>query len=653
MIPELGNFALIMALCLALVQGIVPLTGAAQNNSRMMAIAVPAARLQFACLALSFLCLTWAFIQKDFSVTYVANNSNSLLPLQYRISAVWGAHEGSFLLWVLILAGWSTAVSIFKKSLPLVLSSRVLAVLGIISVGFLLFLLITSNPFTRLLPAAAEGHDLNPLLQDPGLIFHPPMLYMGYVGLSVPFAFAIAALLQGRIDATWTRWSRPWTLVAWIFLTLGITLGSWWAYYELGWGGWWFWDPVENASFMPWLVATALLHSLAVTEQRNTFKAWTLLLSIFGFSLSLLGTFLVRSGVLVSVHAFATDPARGVFILIYLAIVIGSALTLYAWRASSVASLGRFSGLSRETLLLINNVLLLVACATILIGTLYPLFMDALQMGKISVGPPYFNKVFAPLMLLLVFVLGFGPMTRWRKDSFEKLFQRLLKTALISTLLGLAFILLVFGPASIAVTLAVILAIWVIGSSLTTLKNRLGKDNRVQHLRQLPVAYLGMLIAHIGVGVFVIGVTLVSAYEQSETVRMGIGDSYTLANRRFELTDLGRIQGPNYTAERATIKIYRGEKLISTQHPEKRFYRSSSQPMTEAGIDASLFRDLYVSLGEALPDGAWAVRLNYKPFVRWIWLGPLLMALGGLLAALDRRYRNPVRQTSSAQKATL
>ncbi|MBN1378671.1 MAG: heme lyase CcmF/NrfE family subunit [Gammaproteobacteria bacterium] len=639
MIPEFGNFALVMALGIALVQSIVPLVGAVQNNSRMMAVAVPAARLQFVCVAISFLCLTISFIQNDFSVLYVAKNSNSLLPLHYRISAVWGSHEGSLLLWALILSGWTIAVSIFKKSLPLTLSSRVLAILGIISVGFLLFLLLTSNPFLRLFPAAAEGNDLNPLLQDPGLIFHPPILYMGYVGLAVPFAFAIAALLQGRIDASWTRWSRPWALVAWIFLTLGIALGSWWAYYELGWGGWWFWDPVENASFMPWLVTTALLHSLAVTEQRNTFKAWTLLLSIFGFSLSLLGTFLVRSGVLVSVHAFATDPARGVFILIFLAFVIGSALFLYAWRASAIISLGRFSALSRETLLLINNVLLLVACATILVGTLYPLFMDAMQLGKISVGPPYFDKVFAPLMLLLVFVLGFGPMTHWRKDTFKNLINRLLKSALISALLGMAFVLLIFGPAPLLTTLAVVLGVWVIASSLATFKNHLGKDKPLDRLRLLPLAYFGMLVAHIGVGVFIIGVTLVSTYEQSETVRLAVGESYTLANRRFELADLTSVQGPNYNAEQATIKIFRGDHLVSTQFPEKRFYHSSSQPMTEAGIDAGLFRDFYISLGEPQQGNAWTMRLNYKPFVRWIWLGALLMAFGGLLAVLDRRYR--------------
>ena len=645
MIPELGNFALILALCLALVQSIVPLVGFAKHSERLMAVAIPAARLQFACLVLSFLCLGWAFVARDFSVAYVANNSNSLLPLYYRISAVWGSHEGSLLLWALILGGWTTAVSIFRKNLPFGLASRVLAVMGIISIGFLLFLITTSSPFLRLLPAATEGHDLNPLLQDPGLIFHPPILYMGYVGMSVPFAFAIAALLEGKIDAVWTRWSRPWTLVAWMFLTLGITLGSWWSYYELGWGGWWFWDPVENASFMPWLAATALIHSLAVTEQRNTFKAWSLLLAIFAFSLSLLGTFLVRSGVLVSVHAFATDPARGIFILVFLAVVIGSALLLFAWRANSIISLGRFSALSRETLLLINNVLLFAASVTILFGTLYPLFLDALQLGKISVGPPYFDKVFVPLMLPLLLLLGFGPMTRWRQDTFSRVFQQLVKTMLLSALLGLAFILLMFGPASVPVTAGVVLAVWVIMSSLAALKNRILRSGHFVSIKKLPPAFIGMLIAHTGVGIFVIGVTLASAYEQSETVRLAAGESYTLANRRFELNQLQQIGGPNYQAEQATILVYRGDKLVATLHPEKRSYFSSGRPMTEAGIDGGPFRDLYVSLGEKLEGGAWSVMLHYKPFVRWIWFGPLLMALGGMLAALDRRYRKtPVRQ---------
>ncbi|HEX7028162.1 MAG TPA: heme lyase CcmF/NrfE family subunit [Gammaproteobacteria bacterium] len=649
MIPELGHFALILALCLAIVQGTLPLAGTALRNTSWMQIAVPAARWQFGCLALAFACLTYAFIDKDFSVLYVAQNSNSLLPVYYRISAVWGAHEGSLLLWVLILGGWTFAITHFSRSLPLAFTSRVLAVLGLVSVGFLLFMLLTSNPFERHFPAVERG-DLNPLLQDFGLIVHPPMLYMGYVGLAVPFAFAIAALLEGRIDAAWTRWTRPWTIVAWVFLTLGIALGSWWAYYELGWGGWWFWDPVENASFMPWLLGTALLHSLAVTEQRSTFKAWTILLAIFGFSLSLLGTFLVRSGVLVSVHAFATDPTRGVFILGFLSIVIGGALLLYAWRAGGVSSTGRFELVSREMLLLLNNVLLVVVCAAILLGTLYPLLMDALGAGKISVGPPYFNRVFIPLMVPLALILGFGPLVHWKKDSLPSLVRRMHKTALIGIVLGVAFVLLAVGPASLGVTLAVILACWVMAGTLQTLKSRLSPQDLGGSLRRLSRGFVGMLLAHFGVGIFIIGVTLVSAFEKTEDVRMAPGDHYMLGDYRFEFRELNTVNGPNYEAKQATFEIVRNERRIATLYPEKRFYRSSNQPMTEAGINPGLFRDLYVSLGEPLDtDGsdAWAVHLTYKPFVRWIWLGPLLMGLGGLLAASDRRYfrRQPVPGT--------
>ncbi len=644
MIPELGHFALILALCLALIQSIVPLVGAQLNKPAWMQIAAPATACQFGCLILSFICLTYAFINKDFSVLYVAQNSNSALPLEYRISAVWGAHEGSLLLWVLILAGWSYAVSCFSGSLPQTFASRVLAVLGLISVGFLLFTVLTSNPFERLIPAAADGRDLNPLLQDPGLIIHPPMLYMGYVGLAVPFAFAIAALLEGRIDAAWTRWTRPWTTVAWVFLTVGIMLGSWWAYYELGWGGWWFWDPVENASFMPWLMATALLHSLAVTEQRSTFKAWTLLLAIFGFSLSLLGTFLVRSGVLVSVHAFATDPERGVFILIFLTIVIGSALTLYAWRASTVTSSGRFALVSRETLLLINNVLLVVATATILLGTLYPLLLDALNLGKISVGPPYFNSVFIPLMLPLLFFLGFGPIARWKQDQPTSLLIRIYKTAILSILLGLSFILLAAGPASFTVTLSICLAFWVVFGTLASLKLRIQAKDPLKSLPRLPRGFYGMMIAHIGVAVFTIGVTLVSVYEQQADVRMAPGDTHELNNYLFQLDRVEEVPGPNYQAKRAIVSVYKENKLVTTLTPEKRFYPSQAQPMTEAGIHPSLFRDIYVSMGEPLDNGAWAMRLYHKPFIRWVWLGPLLMAVGGLLAASDKRYRLEVRQ---------
>ena len=640
MIPEIGHFALILALCVALVQGTLPLIGAQRGNLTWMAVAVPAARAQCLFLIVAFACLTHAFLARDFSVAYVAENANSLLPAIYRFSAVWGAHEGSLLLWALILGGWTIAVTFFSRSLPLAFSSRVVGVMGLVSVGFLLFLLATSNPFERLLPAPADGGDLNPLLQDPGLILHPPVLYMGYVGLSVPFAFAITALLDGRLDAAWTRWTRPWTLIAWVFLTLGITLGSWWAYYELGWGGWWFWDPVENASFMPWLVATALIHSLAVAEKRNAFKAWTVLLAIFGFSLSLLGTFLVRSGVLVSVHAFATDPARGVFILIFLGLVVGSALLLYAWRAGTVTQGGTFQLLSRETLLLSNNLLLVVACATILLGTLYPLLLDALNLGKISVGPPYFNAVFVPLMLPLVFLLGIGPLARWKKERLKIIGRRLRLAFLVSLLLGAAFVGLASMPRTLSVAVGLGLAVWVAYTTLQAFLARLRhRRDRWRALQNTRREFVGMTLAHIGVAIFIVGVTLTTTRGIEQDVRMAPGSSQTLAGYQFRFEGVSELMGPNYRAEQGEIRVLRDGKPVTTLYPQKRFYSVQPQPMTEAAIDPGLTRDLYVALGEPLADGAWSVRLYYKPFVRWIWLGPLLMALGGLVAASDRRYR--------------
>jgi cytochrome c-type biogenesis protein CcmF len=641
MIPELGHFALILAFCAAIVQSTVPLIGAHQNRGAWIALAVPAARLQFVFLLLSFACLAYAFADKDFSVLYVAQHSNSALPLVYRLSAVWGAHEGSLLLWALILGGWTLAVTFRMRSLPPAFAARVLAVLGLISVGFLMFMLFTSNPFTRLLPAAAEGNDLNPLLQDPGLIIHPPMLYMGYVGLSVPFAFAIAALLQGNIVSAWTRWTRPWTLVAWSFLTCGIALGSWWAYYELGWGGWWFWDPVENASFMPWLMSAALLHSLAVTEQRQAFQAWTLLLAIFAFSLSLLGTFLVRSGVLVSVHAFATDPARGVFILAFLGAIIGGALLLYAWRAVNVVSVGRFAAVSRETMLLFNNIFLVSACVIVLLGTIYPIIHDALGFGSLSVGRPYFDLMFSLPMLPLALLLGFGPVLRWKQDSLKSLLARTWRTIILALLLALAFIPLALGSATVGIALCIALAMWVIVASLANLKTRVrNKQNPLQALRAQPRAYFGMLLAHMGVGVFIIGVSVAIAYEEKEDVRLTVGEQYELEDYSYRFTAIENVRGANYRAQRATIDIYKGEQQVTRLFPEKRFYQSQeSQPMTEAGIDAGMFRDLYVSLGEEVDAQTWIMRLHYKPFIRWVWLGALLMALGGILAALDVRYR--------------
>ncbi len=650
MIPELGHFALIIALCLAIVQGVVPLVGAQRGVAEWMLVAVPAAKAQFVFVLIAFGCLMYAFIVRDFSVLYVATNSNSALPVAYRVAAVWGAHEGSLLLWALILAMWTFAVAALSGTLPLQFRARVVAVMGLVSIGFLLFMLTTSNPFARLLPAPMEGRDLNPLLQDPGLVIHPPLLYMGYVGLVVPFSFAIAALLEGRVDALWTRWSRPWTALAWVFLTSGIALGSWWAYYELGWGGWWFWDPVENASFMPWLVATALIHSLAVTEQRNAFKAWTVLLAIFAFSLSLLGTFLVRSGVLVSVHAFASDPERGLFILIFLVIVVGGALSLYAWRARQITDTGTFQLLSRETLLLCNNVLLVVSCASILLGTLYPLILDALQLGKISVGPPYFDRVFVPLMLPLAVLLGLGPFARWRKDSPAGLARRM-RLSLIGTvaLFGLAAVWL-GGKATLMTLVGILVAIWVAFSTVQLLVSRLVHKRRVlDGVRRLPRAVLGMALAHLGVAVFIVGVTLTTSQSVERDVRLAPGQKQTLAGYEFEFEGTANALGPNYTAERGTIVVNRDGRPIATLYPEKRHYPIQEQPMTEAAIAPGLTRDLYVALGEAVDGGsAWTLRLYVKPFIRWIWLGALMMALGGLIAATDRRYR--ILATASSAK---
>ncbi len=643
MIPEIGNFALIIALCLALVQTIVPLLGAQTHTSQWMAVAKPAARGQFLFIIIAYICLTYSFINSDFSVFYVASNSNTALPLQYKISAVWGAHEGSLLLWVLMLSGWTFAVTIFSRSLPNDMVARVLGVMGFVSVGFLLFMLLTSNPFERVFPAPLEGKDLNPLLQDPGLVIHPPMLYMGYVGFSVAFAFAIAALLGGKLDSVWARWSRPWATFAWVFLTIGITLGSWWAYHELGWGGWWFWDPVENASFMPWLVGTALIHSLAVTEKRSSFKSWTVLLAIFAFSLSLLGTFLVRSGVLVSVHAFATDPARGVYILIFLAIVIGGSLLLYALRAPHIKSIGQFDLFSRETALLLNNVLLLVAMVTILVGTLYPLFLDALNAGKISVGPPYFNAVFVPLMLPLLLFIGVGPFMRWKKTVMKEVFKKLIKIVVVGLLLGIALPFIVAGKTSILVSVGISLGGWSLASAIYYLfKNAFPKDssfNFFQRLKKIPRSTYGMSLAHFGIGIFVFGVTFVSAFQQEKEIPMQAGQKIEMSGYIFEFDGVKDVQGPNYSSKQAFVNVYKNDKLVATLLPEKRTYLVQQSPMTEAGIDTGFLRDVYVALGEQINDNAWGMRLYYKPFIQWIWMGAAFMALGGLLAALDRRYR--------------
>ena len=654
MSAEVGHFALWLALGVAAVLAVMPMLGAARQRADWMAIARPAAALQFAFVAFAFGCLVTAFVGNDFSVLYVAQNSNTSLPTHYRIAAVWGGHEGSMLLWLLMLTGWAFAVALFSQHLPQPVMARILSVMGMLSIGFLLFLLLTSNPFDRLPNPPADGRDLNPLLQDPGMVFHPPMLYMGYVGLSVAFSFSVAALIGGNLDGVWARWTRPWTTVAWIFLTIGIAMGSGWAYYELGWGGWWFWDPVENASFMPWLVATALIHSLAVTEKRGSFKSWTVLLAILAFSLSLLGTFLVRSGVLSSVHAFATDPRRGLFILGFLVFVIGSSLALYAWRAPSVGLGARFEWVSRETFLLMNNVLLMAACGAVLLGTLYPLLLDALGMGKISVGPPYFDTVFVPLMAPLVFLVGVGPLARWKAAALPALARRL-RAALLVSIVAAVLTAWLRGHLTFVSVLGLAMAFWVVAALATDLIERL-KPNGVMRTsvlhraRQIPRAMVGMMLAHLGIAVFIFGVTLVKSGEVERDVKMDVGDTTEVRGYTFTFRGVQPQQGPNYRAAVGTVEVTHDGKPITTLHPEKRIFPVSGSTMTEAAIDPGLTRDLYVSLGEPLAGSTWIVRVYVKPFVSWIWSGCLLMAFGGFLAATDRRYRSKVKQAAADAK---
>ncbi|MBP6499880.1 MAG: heme lyase CcmF/NrfE family subunit [Thauera sp.] len=650
MIPELGHFALILALVLSLVQAVVPLVGARRNSMALMAVGRPAAQGQFFFILFSYVCLTWAFITSDFSVQLAASNSHAETPVMYKITGVWGNHEGSLLLWAMSLSLWTVAVTVFSRHLPDAFLARVLGVLGMVSAGFISFTLVTSNPFERLLPGVAEGRDLNPLLQDPGMIIHPPLLYMGYVGFSVAFAFAIAALMSGRLDAAWARWSRPWTTVAWVFLTAGIAVGSGWAYYELGWGGWWFWDPVENASFMPWLLGTALIHSLAVTEKRGAFRSWTVLLAIGAFSLSLLGTFLVRSGVITSVHAFATDPKRGLYILALLVIVIGCSLFLYAMRAPRLAGGGSFGFVSRETALLGNNVLLTVASASVLLGTLYPLFLDALNLGKISVGPPYFEAVFVPLMTPVVVLMMFGPFLRWKDDDFVAAVRKVAPAFIASVLIG-------FGVAwavdhvTWRTVLGLALSAWVVLASIqllvVRLKERAGASAG-SRLRSITASWWGMWLAHFGVGIFIIGVTLVGSLDQNIDVKMKEGQRAELAGYTFLFRGALDADGPNYDAARGIIELSRDGRALGTLTPEKRVYRAQGMPMTEASLDIGVFRDVYVSLGEQLPDGAWIVSLYYKPFISWIWMGCLLMGLGGVFAASDRRYRRLAAREATA-----
>ncbi len=637
MLPELGQIALILALLVAVLQALLPLAGAQRGKANWMAVARPAAFAQLFLVLAAFVVLTIAFVTQDFSVKYVAQNSNSLLPLVYRYTAVWGSHEGSLLLWALVLAIWTAAVAEFSRALPEKVIARVLGVMGIIAVGFLAFLIFTSNPFIRLLPSPGEGRDLNPLLQDPGMIIHPPMLYVGYVGFAVPFAFAIAALLDGNVDARWLRWTRPWTNIAWGFLTAGIALGSWWAYYELGWGGWWFWDPVENASFMPWLVGAALLHSQAVTEKRGTFRGWTLLLAIAAFSLSLLGTFLVRSGVLTSVHAFAADPTRGLFVLIFLGLVIGGSLLLYALRVQGLAdsetdSRGSFAASSRETLLLTNNVLLTSACGMVLLGTLYPLLADALGMGKISVGPPYFGMLFVLLMTPLVLLVPFGPLTRWQREQVSKPLSMLLPWAVLA--LVLAVIAYFMAPQGQWKTAAgIFAAAWVALGTLRFVWTRVRSNGR------FTPEMLGMTLAHFGIAVFLVGALLVEALNVQRELALKAGQTVEVGRYGFRFEGVDEVRGPNYLSDRGHVQVLRNDRPLTLLHPEKRAYASGGQVMTEAGIRPGLFGDVYVALGDRLGDDAWAVRVHIKPFVRWIWLGAALMALGGFVTAADKRFR--------------
>lgn len=631
MIAEIGHFALVLAFFAALIQGVIPLVGAQTGRADWIAMARSSSQTTFFLVLVSYLALTWCFYVDDFSVAYVANHSNSMLPMMYKISGVWGGHEGSLLLWVFMMVSWTYAVAQFSKGLDAAMVARVISVLGLVTVAFLAFVLLTSNPFDRMFPVPADGRDLNPLLQDPGLVYHPPLLYMGYVGLSVAFAFAVASLISGRLDAAWARWSRPWTVVAWGFLTLGIALGSWWAYYELGWGGWWFWDPVENASFIPWLISTALIHSLVVTEKRGGFKAWTVLLAIAGFSMSLLGTFLVRSGVLTSVHAFATDPSRGLFILLILAITVGVSLTLFAWRASQIRAIGQFETVSRESLILIGNVFLVVAAGSVLLGTLYPLLLDALNLGKISVGPPYFNAVFVPLMVPVALLMALTPLAKWKRAEIKDL---LLQIRWVGLAAGAAAIVipLYMGAWTPLIALGIFLAVWVGGSTIMQVLQRMKSGNP-------PLSYWGMQVAHFGIAVFIVGVTMVGGYEDEKDVRMEPNEVVRIGGYDLTFKGVTEVQGPNYIAQRGMFEMRNDGKLLREMYPEKRNYLSTTMPMTEAAIDIGFTRDIYVSLGEPLEGAAWAVRVYYKPFVDWIWGGCLFMALGGFMAIADRRYR--------------
>lgn len=651
MIAEIGHFALILSLGFAVLLSILPMVGASKQSHMLMATARPLSWGMFAFLLLSFSILLWAFYTNDFTISYVASNSNTALPWYYRLTAVWGAHEGSLLLWVLIQAGWTVAVASFSRGMPQESVARVLAVMGIITVGFLLFIIVTSNPFLRTLPFfPIDGRDLNPLLQDPGLIIHPPMLYMGYVGFSVAFSFAIASLMTGRLDTAWARWSRPWTTAAWVFLTVGIALGSWWAYYELGWGGWWFWDPVENASFMPWLAGTALMHSLAVTEKRGTFKAWTVLLAISAFSLSLLGTFLVRSGILVSVHAFASDPARGMFILGFLIVVIGGSLLLFAMKGSSIRVRSEFGLFSRENGLLANNVLLIAALVVVLVGTLLPLVHKQIGLGSVSIGAPFFNMLFTWLMIPFSFILGIGPLIRWKRDDISGLIKPMLACGTISLVFAGVFVALLGDGFTSMAYLGWVMALWIITMHCYEIHQRATHRHTFSvGIKKLQKSHWSMVLGHIGLAVTVIGIAMTQNYSVERDVRLAPGENFEIEGYNFYFKGLRDKDGPNYDGYVADFEITEDGKYINTLHAEKRYYTTAGSMMTEAALDVGFTRDLYIAMGEQLGNEAWAVRLYYKPFIRWIWAGSIFMALGGLLAMSDKRYR--FRKNSKEVKA--
>ena len=643
MIPELGHFALIIGLAFALCLSIVPLIGVAQNNQQLINSAKPLSFGLFLFVGFSIVLLAYSFTVDDFSVKYIANHSNSLLPYYFKISAVWGGHEGSMLLWIFALTVWTFAVSIHSKQLEKEFVARVLAIMGMIAVGFIFFTLLTSNPFERLLPNfPMEGQDLNPLLQDIGLIIHPPFLYMGYVGFSVAFAFAIAALMAGKMDAAWARWSRPWTVAAWSFLSIGIALGSWWAYYELGWGGWWFWDPVENVSFMPWLAGTALIHALAVTEQRNTFKHWTLLLAILTFSLNLLGAFLVRSGVITSVHSFAVDPGRGLYLLILLAVAVGGSLTLYAFRSAKVSTPSRFTFYSRENTILVAISILITATITILLGTLYPLIIDAMGLGKISVGAPYFNAVFVPMMIALFLFMGIGPLIRWKKARKGELSKHLNAISVVSVIFGAAWPFIFAGEFSISAFIGMTLGCWIVLAVLKDVFNNAKQADGSLKFSAVPLNHIGMAVAHAGIAITVIGVTMVSTYEKEINVKMAPGESTNLSGYTIEFGGTKNILGPNYSAIQGQVKVSLDNEFVTLLKPEQRTYKVQRTGMTEAAIHTTLWRDIYVALGDPLDKNSWSMRLYYKPFIVWIWLGAFFMAFGGFLAILSKRYRKRV-----------